>query len=700
MASSRDIQEKTTADNDEDLKDFEVRPEDLAWSRAHPLMRQIAYGVMLLLSLSSTLLGIWRGRLGAVIISIVVVVALSLVILGLVWIADRKERFWKLTGNTLITAALGGIVTLFLVILFYIGTGYPVWLDVWFGNPINVPPPNEVSISDASSPSPILSASGSLVLAAAMDAVAQPPSRNVIREDDGSFKVVTTNLGSSNQSEDTQNGIGLVRDRRSRAMIAPIASYERKVSWNKNVSSDAEMEVQVKRRGSEQVDLIVVPARDGFAKIADLRSNEYYEYRVTQIRKGRRSSAVTGCFATPLDFYPDNPQHFFPQYITYYSAERNCEGNISSSNGEIVFEALQYYEMNDKERLRNGAGVARWIYKGTISNGKPTWNGTYYADPLECIGDECGVTCDFSSPGGNEGHGKCRIFFGFLSIMQTLYGGKQSTYIGSILATESGNRKIGPVRYDFGVGALEAVDTDYTDVYKGDFRRNDIQRIKDSKLADLNAFRDGALLRGKEVLAGDCLLSMIPQAGLSGTAVMSSCHSLELGEYRGQRDQFNGIELQFEPGSSVWLTRSGKKSLLPRPVVSGATECLAKEQFAIRIAPEWDLDCEGGDGRSCTIMNSATDTNFRLSIEDGSLPSVLFSTSAVTKADGAIHVDEQAYDFAAPSSKDAGISGLAMAAQFCAGKSMKTPKYGDVVALDGFCPTLAVGFARLVNCGL
>lgn len=634
--------------------------------------------------------------MGPAIISIVVVVVLCLVVLGLVWIAERKEKLWQWVGAVLIISALAGIVALFLTILIYIGTGYPVWLDVWFGPPITVDAPKGVKVSSSGAGSqnsdPVTTAS---ISAAAAATKPKDSPVNVVRHDDGSFEVLTESKGPSvRQDEDKNNGLGLIRDRRSKGMIAPIATYERQILWDKNVFKDVAMEVEVSsREGGNFHTTKRAEGQLGTVTIDGLLSNELYDYKITAIRKGRRSLPFTGCFATPLDYYVDSPQPHWAGYITYYSAERECDGTIHADNGSIIYEALQYYDETPDYRKDHGPGVARWIYNGEIKASQPTWNGTLYADPVDCVGDQCGSRCELSN-----GVGTCDLFFRFVEVDGTLYGGAQSHYEGTINLPGSLSRSLGPVGYSFKVGDLEAVDVEYSDVYSGDWEHNDVKLIKDAKLSSISGFRTGALLEGKEVTNTDCLLAVFPSNPVVGAGVRATCGSLELGEYRGNNDPYNGFRVDLTQGSPVYLFRSGVTTVLSPPMDSDTETCVKGFGFGVPPTADWPIQCSTDDGRQCKIRNSAIDTEFRFSVSPGNLPSIQFLTTETGGKDNFVTIDNKRYDFAPRSKKDAQLSSVAMLAQMCSGKMLKTKFYPDSASLDNFCATAAVAFARLLTC--
>ncbi|WP_338893847.1 hypothetical protein [Sinorhizobium meliloti] len=672
-----------------------VRPEDEAWIKAHPAIRRAAYGVLILITLASAFLSIARGSMGPAIISIVVVISLCLVVLGLVWIAERKEWLWQLVGGVLVTAVLAGIVTLFLAILVYIGTGYPAWLDVWFGPAVQVDAPEGVGVGGADDIIKAKDPRPGMTLASTSAGSKETPPRNVIRHDDGSFEVLTESKGDSVREEPTSQGIGLKRARRSSQMIAPIATYERQITWSKSAYEDVTIEVEVTGRGGDKYQVTVQePSQSGSARFTGLLSNEMYDYKVTAIRKGRRSPTVNGCFATPLDFYVDDPQPHFPGFITYYSAERDCDGKIEADDGTIIYEALQYWE----EKPKRSNGVARWIYVGEIRDSLPTWNGTLHADPIDCLGDACGSTCTLS-----KGIGDCELFLDFVAVSRSdgknaLYGPAKSQYRGSIIVSESGDRRLGPVRYSFKIGDLEAVDRDYSDVYSGDWEHNDIAVIKNATFADLNSFRTGALLSGKEVVESDCLVAVFPHDPVVGAGFRGTCGSFEVGEFRGKQDPFNGFRLDLSEGSPVRLFRNGVTTVLSPPSGLDAASCFKSHQFDINASTEWPLACEGGGSRLCNIRSKKVDVEFQISAAEGKLPSVQFLHTETAGKDNSVLVDGTRFAFAPRSSKDAPLSSLAMMAQFCSGKELKTNYYEDTVPLTDFCPTAAVAFARLVTC--
>ncbi|TBE49911.1 hypothetical protein ELH06_12430 [Rhizobium ruizarguesonis] len=672
------------------------RPEEVAWIKAHPAIRRTAYGVLILITLASAFLAITRGGMGPAIISIVVVVVLCLVVLGLIWIAERKEKLWQWVGAILIITALTAIVALFLTILIYIGTGYPVWLDVWFGPALTVDAPKEVKVSktDVQSGGFDLITTGAISSTSAATKAKVSPV-NVVRHDDGSFEVLSESKGPSvRQDENKTSGLGLIRDRRSPGMIAPIATYERQIQWDKNVYKDVTMEVEVSSRGGGKYHSTTrEDGQLGAATINGLFSNEFYEYKITALRKGRRSLPVTGCFATPLDFYVDNPQPYWAGYITYYSAERECDGKIQADNGSIIYEAPQYYEEATNYRIKHGPGVARWIYNGEIRDSKPTWNGTLYADPVDCVGNECGSKCELFN-----GVGTCNLFFKFVSVNGMLYGGAQSYYHGTINLTGSPSRSLGPVGYSFKVGDLEAVDTDYSDVYSGDWENNDVKRIANANLSSISGFRTGALFEGKVVENSSCFLAVFPSGAVVGAGVRATCASFEVGEYRGNKDPYNGFQVDLTEGSPVYLYRSGVTTVLSPPMDSDTNSCVKSYEFGLTSNAEWPLKCSTDDGRQCTIRNNAIDTELRFSVSSGNLPNIQFLTTESGGKDDFVSIDGKPYDVAPRSSKDAQLSSMAMLAQMCSGKMLKTNFYPDSVALNDLCTTAAVAFARLLTC--
>ncbi|MDX0985791.1 hypothetical protein GOL22_27210 [Sinorhizobium medicae] len=669
--------------------------QDKAWSKAHPTIRRLAYGVLILLSLSSILLGTYRGRLGAVIISIAVIVSLFLVVTGLLWIADRRGKYWQWLGIFLITPLLAGTALLFLTILFYIGSGYPAWLDVWFGPGITVDAPGGIGVSGSKTDS---DAAGKETIGQTRSSseISSVKYKNVVREDDGSFTVLTESRGLSVVEERQDGGIGLIRSRRSPSMIAPVATYSRKIKWDKSTLQDTGIEVQLRERGSKEVTTIVRPSSDGFAEFTDLLSNRYYDYWVTAIRKGRRSTSITGCFATPLDYYVDEPQEYWANFITYYSSERDCQGRISDPNGTIVYEVLEYFDTLPAKRIEYGQGAARWIYRGEIRDSRPTFNGVLYADTLDCVGERCGTSCKFESNGNGEGEGVCRIFFDAITVQNRFYFGKRSSFEGSVRVGTSTGRALGPIYYQFKEGTLEAADTDYTDVYYGDWDQDRVHMVENTSLHQMTGFRRGALLADKKVVTEDCFLAAVSTSmDAPASGFRATCSSLELGEYRGNNDPYNGIKLTFSPGAPAFHFKDGNRIALTRSTSVEAGSCLT-DMFGQRFTSDWELKCD--EDRTCRIDSRKVDTGFTLSFQDGKLPNVTFRAPSQSDGTHAILIDGKRFDFAPSQSPDAPLSGLAVLAQFCAGKEFKSPRYPDRVSLQGFCAAAAVAFTRMVNC--
>jgi hypothetical protein len=111
---------------------------------------RIANGVLLLFAIASVIAGWGRSDLGTFILIAAVVFGFALGVLGFERLARARSVFYARLGMVLITLTLGAILSLFVTVLVYVGTGSPIWLDTFFhpGPPAAAPKASIDEVSD------------------------------------------------------------------------------------------------------------------------------------------------------------------------------------------------------------------------------------------------------------------------------------------------------------------------------------------------------------------------------------------------------------------------------------------------------------------------------------------------------------------------------------------------------------------------
>lgn len=109
-------------------------------SRTTSRIHRYAQGALLLFAVSSVIAG-WAGsKLGTIILVAVVVFGFMVALFGFERMSKARSGFYSRLGMFLATVTLVCILSLFITVLVYIGSGKPVWLDRFFGYaPANAP---------------------------------------------------------------------------------------------------------------------------------------------------------------------------------------------------------------------------------------------------------------------------------------------------------------------------------------------------------------------------------------------------------------------------------------------------------------------------------------------------------------------------------------------------------------------------------
>ena len=113
-------------------------------AKAPQQIARYAQGALLLFAVASIVAG-WSGNtLATVVLTAVIVMGFMVALLGFERLARARNGHYARLAIILITVVLVAVLALFITILVYIGSGYPVWLDTFFGN--RTPPAPSASI--------------------------------------------------------------------------------------------------------------------------------------------------------------------------------------------------------------------------------------------------------------------------------------------------------------------------------------------------------------------------------------------------------------------------------------------------------------------------------------------------------------------------------------------------------------------------
>jgi hypothetical protein len=119
--------------------------------KAPQQIARYAQGVLLLFAVASIVAG-WSGnKLATVVLTAVIVIGFMVALLGFERLARARNGYYAKLAIVLITTVLAAVLTLFVTVLIYIGSGYPVWLDTFFGNRTPAAPSVSIEKEDSDS---------------------------------------------------------------------------------------------------------------------------------------------------------------------------------------------------------------------------------------------------------------------------------------------------------------------------------------------------------------------------------------------------------------------------------------------------------------------------------------------------------------------------------------------------------------------
>ncbi|TPM13492.1 fibronectin type III domain-containing protein [Mesorhizobium sp. B2-3-5] len=105
----------------------------IAAAKTSKKISRYAQGALLLFAIASVIAG-WSGnKLSTIILTVVVVFGFMIALLGFQRLATAKDGYYSKLAIALTSVVLVLIVALFGTVLIYLGTGYPPWLDRFFG---------------------------------------------------------------------------------------------------------------------------------------------------------------------------------------------------------------------------------------------------------------------------------------------------------------------------------------------------------------------------------------------------------------------------------------------------------------------------------------------------------------------------------------------------------------------------------------
>jgi hypothetical protein len=638
------------------------------------------YFALLLLSITAVIENFYSQQLASFFITLAVVFCLLLALWGFERITHSANTFYKSLGQFLSATTLGGIVLLFITVLVYIGSGYPVWMDQWFRPNYIVDSPSGVTVKAGA----LYNMKGSVTRISKLSTLS------------GSFlsSLVSTAEGSENPPPN---------DRRTTITV----------TWNQNVSPDLQVEISVRERSN--------PARDfppprsfsgqiGTATITGLRSGTVYEVRVVNNINSRLSKPVILLVATDADGLQLGQ--------TYRGFRLRYYGRLTpTSDGFNASDADGRLELSLTEPRGASSEPLAWNYTGGVNDGFPDGNGKLETDPTQCTSAMCGTFCSGQFKQGDLVSGNCSISVNGIAVP----GGKGSTlydslsrYLGGV--TEAKNAPsviVGPLFLWFsGKGTLDAVDSSYNDKYSGEWSKGNLIKGDVNKSADSDSV-SGQLSTGQQyVLIPPCLLKMTPiiaGGAIGGPAGQLSCDTVEIGEYRGD-DIFRGFHFEkhadWNWAMAHWF-KDGKRIVLKQSLTPGDSACFQTENFGLPAQigepedKEWGVECTpSGTAPQCEVKSAATDINVMITKQSDAMASVLIRTTGTGhENETAIKIGNDMFTLRAMTKQNT-VEDIFLLADMCANNQglIINQDLRKSTPLAGFCYKLAIGVGRLLAC--
>ncbi|MBY3557344.1 fibronectin type III domain-containing protein [Rhizobium laguerreae] len=635
----------------------------------------IAYAALAFLFVASTAAGYFNGSNRAYLINIVLTAGLFFIVLGFDRIARSKSPFWRMVGNTLLSAVLTAVAILFIVILYYIPTGQPSALNNWFRPDFRVEPPKNV---------------------------------------DFSFRSFNW-IAAAEASETSAEGRDRFSPYRSKVVGLGPQVATKTVRWDPNVSADTTIEISLRRKGEMEFSVLsdAIPAQAGAYEIPDLVRGRVYEVRIVAYRQGVSSEPQIKCSGVGANETLLQDQPFFPEYVVYYTGEIDCDGKLNGQ-AKLIYERFNYQNMLNygPDYIRNHDVVPRWAFSGDVERNRPKGQGTLKADQYECIyAVSCLSTCKGTFEQESIIEGECRIQFRVLvlssdgladSNIGTIYGGGE--YLGHV-GTASGPRvRIGPFKTTFeGVGVLQARDPDYSALYVGPWEGGRLGlagRFEDNtEVGKLSWFKVDLLHKGWTINHNGCeLRANSGKEKSSQQRVFVDCLSIAVSSTKG------GFSLQRSKDGKGFvgtLRIDGKDFDMSTTYPDDESLCFHADEFTVAehvVADDWELLCSV-PSRSCSLKNTRAMIEFRASYPVGAWPSLqVFAQNGDLSKATINGVAVQPWAINPQEDDPISLGALITLSRMCGGGEVAMSNVKAPVSDP--CRVASIMFARLMQCDM
>lgn len=544
----------------------------------------IAKGALAILFVAAMAASYFKGDNSSYLINLVLTTLLAFIVLGLDRVSRERGKWWQIFGNALITLILIAVTAVILTILYYIPTGQPPFLDVWFRRDFRIEKPKDVSFSS-----------------------------NFVE------------LIGSASAKEVEVGFPIrFREYRSKVVGNRAQQDSRMVRWTPTAGDDIMIEISLRKEGEATFTVIRgdIPAQVGFYKIDGLSRGSVYEVRVVASRHGRKSDPEFKRSGIAADETILDDQPLFPEYIIYYSGNIDDSGRINGS-GILIYEYVGYrdlFKFGD-DYIRDLDIVPRWIYSGQIRDNRPVGRGSLTADKRECYyAPSCLSSCEGAFDWRGQGvivDGKCHLSMGGLTLTNNGLSPnnigthfREGEYLGYVKMANERTIRLGPFKSTFyGKGVLQARDSTGPRLYVGPWENGELaaagRMVDRVDSGDLSWFKLDLLHNGWNIYRDGC--GLYAKSIDNDYFVSADCLSIEIQSVK------SGFSLRRSVDGNAFNGRIDGTLILNSTYRDDELNCFEADMFTVSkyvSLADWKVDCDAYE-RLCRLRHASTSIEFK-----------------------------------------------------------------------------------------